>query len=253
MKSLVLLSLLVATAPVTAAGRGEWTRRLDEADPDYPRYERFLASFRPSHDERRRLNSFSSERFHIFKANLRKYEEQQRRDPGASYGVTMFSDLSESEFESMYVSGRQHWNVSLADRLARGETGVSHAVRSNYSYRRQLSGGTIDWRYHLGGRVSPRPYCVHACRRCPLMLTPTNHSHLRRVSPCRRSPTSRTRARAARAGRLRPSRSLRPTTRSGTARSRSSLPSRSPRVRTRRAARAATAAAPSRPSRWPLR
>ena len=75
-------------------------------------------------------------------------------DPGATYGVTMFSDLSEAEFESMYVAGRQHWNISLAEREARGETGVSHHMRGNYTYRRQLSGGTVDWRYHMGGRVS---------------------------------------------------------------------------------------------------
>ena len=67
---------------------------VDETDPDFPEYERFLASFRKSRDERRRLNSHSSERFQIFKANLRRYEEWQRRDPGASYGVTMFSDLT---------------------------------------------------------------------------------------------------------------------------------------------------------------
>ena len=47
--------------------------------------------------------------------------------------------------------------MSEADRLERGETGISHAIRTNYSYRRRLSGGTIDWRYHLGGRVSHCP------------------------------------------------------------------------------------------------
>ena len=67
---------------------------LDDSDPDYPEYAKFLRDWRPHSEERRRLNSHSSERFQIFKSNLRKYEDLQRRDPGASYGVTMFSDLS---------------------------------------------------------------------------------------------------------------------------------------------------------------
>ena len=54
-------------------------------DADYPSYERFLRNFRPQPADRRRLNSHSSERFAVFKENLRKIEAQRKRDPGAWY------------------------------------------------------------------------------------------------------------------------------------------------------------------------
>ena len=146
---LLLLLLLAASS----GGRARAAAPGSASDPDWLEYVKFLSEHRPNAAERRRLNSHSSTRLAIFKANLRRLEDQQRCDPGATYGVNMFTDLSEEEFNSMYVSGHQHWNETIAKYRASGETGHTPGVATNFTYRRQLSGGSIDWRYHMGGKV----------------------------------------------------------------------------------------------------
>lgn len=59
-------------------------------------------------------------RLGIFAANLIRAAEHQAMDPTAIHGVTQFSDLSEDEFETMYmgVKGR----AGAAALLSNGET-----------------------------------------------------------------------------------------------------------------------------------
>ena len=72
----LLLALLIAVASRPAAAINA---QHHEADPDFAAYKKFLRDWRPHAEERRRLNSHGVARFQIFKANLRKYEELQRR------------------------------------------------------------------------------------------------------------------------------------------------------------------------------
>ena len=48
-----------------------------ESDQDFPAYQSFLRRFR-THEERRQLNSYSHERFAIFKATLRDITERRQ-------------------------------------------------------------------------------------------------------------------------------------------------------------------------------
>ena len=125
-----------------------------EADEDFPAYQRFLRQFR-SNEERRRLNSYSSERFAVFKATIRDIEDKRRRDPGARYDINMFSDLGEEEFLATFTAGHQHWNESIQQIRAEGHTGLDPEL-ANATRRRELQGEQtmVDWRYHLGGKVS---------------------------------------------------------------------------------------------------
>lgn len=168
--------VLLATLPSVAAATDD--------DPDWPEYARFLQRFRPHADERRRLNSHSAARFATFKANLRRLEVQRVRDPGASYGINMFTDLTPAEFESTYVSGVRHWNESVARRRAAGETGITPGLHSNATYRRQLSGGTVDWRYHMGGKISnvKNQGVRQPCLTAPPAWPGVSHPSLIRVS-----------------------------------------------------------------------
>jgi len=45
-------------------------------------------------------------RFQIFQDNLKRYEELQKANPKAKFGVTQFSDLSAKEFSSMYLNNK---------------------------------------------------------------------------------------------------------------------------------------------------
>ncbi|KAK3231712.1 hypothetical protein Dsin_003593 [Dipteronia sinensis] len=47
-------------------------------------------------------------RFGVFMSNLRKARRNQIEDPTATYGVTMFSDLTPSEFHSQYLGSNRH-------------------------------------------------------------------------------------------------------------------------------------------------
>lgn len=134
-------------------------RRLED-DADFALYDRFLRSFRSSPAERRQLNSYSEERFGHFKATLRDIEQRRARDPGASYDINQFSDLSEDEFLSQWTSGPGPWNETLARHKAEGFNAIDPQLL-NRTHRlemvRRLSGShstTIDWRFHMGGKVS---------------------------------------------------------------------------------------------------
>ena len=158
---LLLLLLLAASS----GGRARAAAPGSASDPDWLEYVKFLSEHRPNAAERRRLNSHSSTRLAIFKANLRRLEDQQRCDPGATYGVNMFTDLSEEEFNSMYVSGHQHWNETIAKYRASGETGHTPGVATNFTYRRQLSGGSIDWNALFRVSLVPFRSCHHSIQR----------------------------------------------------------------------------------------
>ena len=156
--SLCLLGIVALVEPVLGEEPPHWSTPLAD-DPDFPAYLKFLQQWR-SHAERRRMNSHSRERFEIFKATLRDIEYRSAHDT-ATYGVNMFSDLTDEEFESQWTSGRQHWNKSIARDLAAGYTGFDPAL-SNHTHRRMLErrrqqGGderVIDWRFKDGGKVT---------------------------------------------------------------------------------------------------
>lgn len=129
------------------------------ADPDFAKYLRFLTEYR-SHDDKRRMNSHSRERFEIFKATLRDTEYRNQHDT-AEYGINMFSDLTDDEFLSQWTSGHHHWNASIAKDLARGYTGFDPRLQ-NATHRRMLmrrlqtstDDTVIDWRFKDGGKVT---------------------------------------------------------------------------------------------------
>ena len=86
----VWLALLLVS--VSAVLGESWSTALEE-DVDFPAYMEFLATHRRSHEETRRMNSYSPERFQIFKATLRDIAYRNAHDT-ATYGVNQFSDLT---------------------------------------------------------------------------------------------------------------------------------------------------------------
>lgn len=127
-----------------------WSVPLD-SDPDFPAYLRFLDEHR-SPSQRRRLRSHSAERFRLFKASLQEIRDRDAHD-SATYGVNMFSDLSDEEFLNAWTSGQQHWNESHVFRS--GWQSVEHESL-NVTRRRELLGGetVVDWRFKDGGKVT---------------------------------------------------------------------------------------------------
>ena len=147
-----MLQYVLVACVVAQATSEHWYAPL-ESDPDFAEYVRFLRKYRSS-EERRRMTSHSRERFEIFKANLRDIEERNARDT-ATYGVNMFSDLTDEEFTRQWTSGHHHWNESIAEMNAAGFTHVDPALQ-NATHRRRLVGGDliVDWRFKDGGKVT---------------------------------------------------------------------------------------------------
>lgn len=124
---------------------------------DFRLYLKFLRNHR-SHEERRRMGSYSRRRFEVFRSTLRDIEDRRERDPGASYDINKFSDLSDDEFYSQWTSGHQHWNETIAEFVAAGNNGIDPQLQ-NDTRRRELLRSlsevkVIDWRFHMGGKVS---------------------------------------------------------------------------------------------------
>merc|ERR1712013_828135 len=68
-------------------------------------------------------------RFDIFKTNMKKIEEHNKSGASWKKAMNQFSDLTQAEFESMYLGGYKRMPTSPSEFLADSNIALNHAVQ----------------------------------------------------------------------------------------------------------------------------
>lgn len=101
-------------------------------DHDIGNYGEFL-EFKTKHNKKYDTDAEEKKRFHIFQENMKKARKLQEMEKGdATYGASVFADLSEKEFRKYYLSPK--WDLSEKNYLKQAEI-PTEAAPDAYDWR----------------------------------------------------------------------------------------------------------------------